>query len=45
MKNRLIPIGILIVSIALLLSGIMRKEYIEVFRRGILICLECIGIG
>jgi len=45
MKKKLIPAGILIVSIALLLSGIMRKEYIEVFRRGILICLECIGIG
>ncbi len=45
MKKRLLPIGILIISIALLLFGIMRKEYIEVFRRGILICLECIGIG
>ena len=45
MRKRILPLGLFIASLLLLLFGIMRKEYIEVFRRGILICLECIGIG
>ena len=28
-----------------LVTGIVRKEYLDVFQKAVKICLECIGIG
>lgn len=34
-----------IAAVAMLLIGISRGEPLEVFRKAVNICLECIGIG
>jgi len=36
---------ILIAGLGLLLYGIFRGEFSEALKRGIMICLQCIGIG
>ena len=46
MKNRVLKF-IIIFAIAILFIGygVYRQDYIEVFNKARLICLECIGIG
>ena len=44
-KRVLLPTSILIAGITLMIAGIWRSELDEIFHRGIMICLECIGIG
>ncbi len=44
MKN-LVRISLLIISITFIAYGISSGEMKQVFRKAILICLECIGIG
>ena len=33
------------VAVGLLSLGVFRKEFAQVFRNAVLICLSCIGIG
>jgi len=40
-----VRIGVLTVSITFICVGLMKREHIEVFRKAVRICLECIGIG
>jgi hypothetical protein len=44
MKNH-IRISLLIISIAFIAYAVSRGEMTQVFRKAVLICLECIGIG
>jgi len=37
--------GILTISIAFILVGIIREEHLEVMKKAAKICLECIGVG
>ncbi len=46
MKKQLIfQYVLLFVALLLLTLGIVFKEHLDVFRKAITICLECIGIG
>lgn len=44
-KARMIRVGLLIFGGLALIIGINRGETLDVMRKAILICLECIGIG
>ena len=47
MKIKKIPlwsIG-LIIGIALLICGVMNGQLTEIYRKAVVICIECIGIG
>ena len=41
------PIQILLLAIGILavLLGVFRGELLDIFRKAVLLCLECIGIG
>jgi len=41
----ILPIGFLLAGLTLMIVGVMRGELQEVFRKAIIVCLECIGIG
>ena len=47
MKRRriLLPIIVLLVSVAFIAIGIFRNEVAVVLKNAVMICLECIGIG
>ena len=47
MKNKrfIITLGLIAVSVAFIIIGVAREEHIEMMRKAVLICLECIGIG
>jgi len=45
LKRFILPTTILIAGITLMVIGILRDELHEIYHRGIIICLECIGIG
>lgn len=48
MKNkvrRILTPLLLGVFLAMMISGILRGEPLNVFRKAVRICLECIGIG
>lgn len=44
-KTLILRLSILCVSIAFIGIGILRDEHLEVLRKAVTICLECIGIG
>lgn len=37
--------GLLVISAAFLVIGILRQEHLEVLQKAVKVCLECIGIG
>ena len=45
MKHRIISIGVLVLSISLIISGIFSGEAESVIEKATRICMECIGIG
>lgn len=45
MKEKIIRKGLLIVAIALILTGIMQNDFTDIKNKAIRICYECIGIG
>ena len=45
MKHRIISIGVLVLSILLIISGIFAGEAESVIKKATRICMECIGIG
>ena len=46
MKKRvLMQVTLLVVGLAMMGAGVLRGELVEIFQKGILVCLECIGIG
>ena len=45
MKHRIISIGVLVLSISLIISGIFAGEAESVIEKATRICMECIGIG
>lgn len=44
-KLRCIQIGTAIVAVCFIILGIIREENVEVFKKAVQICLQCIGIG
>lgn len=44
MVKKLVRIFIFLAIIILIYLGVMRKEFIEIFRNSTLLCLSCIGI-
>jgi len=44
-KSFLTPVLIFAVSIAMIIAGIKSGELTEIKQKGIIICLECIGLG
>jgi len=45
MKKRVVQIIIFAAGVVLMTLGIFRGELAEILRKGVTICLECIGIG
>jgi len=45
MRKRFLQIFFLIGGIVLMMLGIFRAELIEIMKKGITVCFECIGIG
>ncbi|MBQ7961058.1 MAG: hypothetical protein IJ289_00545 [Clostridia bacterium] len=47
MKNKrlIITATLLCLSVAFIVAGVIREEHLEVLRKAVNICLECIGIG
>lgn len=37
--------GVLLTAVLFLVVGLLNREYREVLRKAVAICLECIGIG
>jgi hypothetical protein len=44
-KRLILPSVILLLGIALAVTGILRGELREILKKAVVICLECIGIG
>lgn len=44
-REKLVKITLLVVSLGAMAFGILRGEMGEVLRKAVTICLECIGIG
>lgn len=42
---RIARFAVLFAAVIFLVTGIVRKEYLDVFQKTVKICLECIGIG
>ena len=36
---------ILVISVVFLISGLMTGEYLDVWSKAVMICMECIGLG
>ncbi|WP_263282444.1 CD1871A family CXXC motif-containing protein [Schnuerera sp. xch1] len=45
MKIQFVQYSVLFLAVAVLVIGILNREYEAVFNKAINICLECIGIG
>ena len=45
LKRFILPTVILLAGVTLMIFGILRGELHEIYHRGTIICLECIGIG
>ena len=45
MRKHALQLVLLITGISMMITGILRGEALEILRKAILICLECIGIG
>ena len=44
-QRNLCAAGLLILGTVFMAIGVLRSEHETVFRKAIMICLECIGIG
>ena len=44
-KRRIISIVILAAGIALIAAGVFRGELDVIFRKAMVVCMECIGLG
>ena len=44
-RNRMIPYVMLVLSVVMIITGVMRDEHLIVLKKAVNICLECIGIG
>ena len=44
-KRNLIAVGLIVIGILFVITGIYRSEVETVFTKATNICLECIGIG
>ena len=44
MKNPLRNL-ILVISLVFLISGLMAGEYMDVWSKAVMICMECVGLG
>jgi hypothetical protein len=40
-----LPILLILLGAALVTAGIMRGETDDIMRKGVVVCLECIGVG
>jgi len=38
-------IALLVIAIALIVTGIITGDYVSVYRKAVMICYECVGIG
>ena len=43
--NAILPIALFLAGVAMMSLGILRGELVDIMRKGIVVCLECIGIG
>ena len=44
-KRRMLRIILLIAGVCMMAVGIFRGEASEIFRKAVVVCMECIGIG
>lgn len=44
-KKRIFPVISIIVALIMIFAGIYRNEYDDYYRKAIMICMQCIGIG
>ena len=45
MRKHALQLTLLAAGIAMMIAGLARGEALEILRKAIVICLECIGIG
>ena len=45
LKNKAISYALLLSAAALIIAGVLQKDYVDNLRKAVLVCLECIGIG
>jgi len=43
--QKTLPVAVLVAGVIMMMVGLLRGELQEILHRGIVICLECIGIG
>lgn len=44
-RRKLLAAGLVMLGAAFMVIGVLRGEHETVFRKAVMICLECIGIG
>ena len=44
-KRFILQLALLAAGIVMMVLGLARGEAFEIFQKGIIVCLECIGIG
>jgi len=43
--NRVLQVTLILLGLTMLTAGLLHGEALDVFRKAIFICMECIGIG
>ena len=44
-SRKFVQWAVLVIAIALIISGVLGNELREVWSKAVLICMECVGIG
>ncbi|MCL2405801.1 MAG: hypothetical protein FWC92_09695 [Defluviitaleaceae bacterium] len=45
MQKKIISYAFIVLAVFLIVIGIIQSGFLDTFRRAVVICLECVGIG